>query len=83
MKAFLVTYHSFTTPAQLFRKLVERFFVPPSINEALANKIRLRVIIVLKYWIESQFSDINHSVCFSFFFKTKKREKKTYRLHKK
>jgi len=59
LKAFLVTYQSFTTPQQLFRKLVERFTVPPEIDEGTKNKIRLRVIIVLKHWIGTQFSDIS------------------------
>merc|ERR1712137_708696 len=59
MKAFLATYQSFTTPLQLFTKLMERYDVPKHIDESIANKVRLRVVIVLKYWIQTQFYDIN------------------------
>ena len=59
MKAFLATYQSFTTPMELFMKLLERYDVPENIPESLANKVQLRVIIVLKYWIQTQFYDIN------------------------
>ena len=63
MKAFLATYQSFTTPLQLFTKLMERHSVPDNVDEAIANKVRLRVVIVLKYWIQTQFYDINDQVC--------------------
>lgn len=62
MKAFLATYQSFTTPVQLFTKLLERYDVPDYIDKAIANKVRLRVVIVLKYWIQTQFYDINEQV---------------------
>lgn len=44
---------------QLFLKVVERYHVPPDIDQSIANKVRLRVVIVLKYWIQTQFYDIN------------------------
>lgn len=62
MKAFLATYQSFTTPLQLFTKLMERYDVPSFIDQSTANKVRLRVAIVLKYWIQTQFYDINEQV---------------------
>merc|ERR1712137_1074453 len=62
MKAFLATYQSFTTPLQLFTKLMERYDVPKHIDESLAKKVRLRVVIVLKYWIQTQFYDINNQL---------------------
>jgi len=62
MKAFLATYQSFTTPLQLFTKLLERYNVPDHVDESLAKKVRLRVVIVLKYWIQTQFYDINNQL---------------------
>lgn len=68
MKAFLATYQSFTTPLDLFTKLIERYEVPDHVSESTANKVRLRVVIVLKYWIQTQFYDINEHVSFFFLY---------------
>lgn len=60
---FMLTFRSFTDQETLFKKLVERFNIPPpkeSTPEELAkfkveklDKIRLRIASTIKYWIES------------------------------
>eukprot|EP01090_Pellita_catalonica_P007974 TRINITY_DN1859_c0_g1_i1.p1 TRINITY_DN1859_c0_g1~~TRINITY_DN1859_c0_g1_i1.p1 ORF type:complete len:1124 (-),score=199.38 TRINITY_DN1859_c0_g1_i1:97-3090(-) len=58
-RAFLTTYQSFTTPWVLFTKLKERYTVPASVEKAVGQNIKLRVSIVLKYWVEKQFFDFD------------------------
>ena len=62
MKTFLATYRSFSTPAQLLTKLMERFNVPSSFKENISSQIKLRVGIVTKYWVENQFFDFDTQV---------------------
>ncbi|KAL6061251.1 Ras guanine nucleotide exchange factor domain-containing protein [Balamuthia mandrillaris] len=61
MKTFIVTYHSFTTPKELFEKLVQRYNVPPHLNVSEEEKklVQLRVVVVIKYWVEHQFHDFD------------------------
>jgi len=70
LQTFITTYQSFSTPTTLFEKLKERYAVPnsfielqkPSDNDARKKKIfavQLRVIIALKYWLETQFIDFD------------------------
>lgn len=66
MKAFLMTYLSFTTPQALFTKLMERFDVPEwHLQHAGPEKffpIQLRVCNTLKYWIETRYQDFSHEL---------------------
>ena len=64
---FILTYQYFTTAEQLFEELIKRFrFHPPpqaSVEVIMYyNKwrgpVRLRVINVLKKWVEVNFSDV-------------------------
>ena len=52
-KAFLATYRSFTTPELLFDKITQRYEVPASIPQYLAERIRARILVLLKNWIQS------------------------------
>eukprot|EP00005_Dracoamoeba_jomungandri_P000702 CAMPEP_0174257274 /NCGR_PEP_ID=MMETSP0439-20130205/6438_1 /TAXON_ID=0 /ORGANISM="Stereomyxa ramosa, Strain Chinc5" /LENGTH=993 /DNA_ID=CAMNT_0015340291 /DNA_START=75 /DNA_END=3056 /DNA_ORIENTATION=+ len=58
LHTFITTYQSFITPYQLYEKLLERYDAPPKYQED-ANTIRLRVSVVLKYWIGKQFADLD------------------------
>jgi hypothetical protein len=58
MQTFVTTYQSFCEPWLVLNKLIERYHVPASHKEQ-ATTIRLRVCIVLKYWIEKQFFDLD------------------------
>jgi hypothetical protein len=58
MQTFITTYQSFCEPWVLLNKLIERYHVPPSHKDAMPT-IRLRVCIVLKYWIEKQLFDLD------------------------
>jgi hypothetical protein len=72
MKAFLLTYRSFTTPDQLYSKLIERYNMPQPENlspEELENwkrnklrPVQLRVCSAMKHWIESQPQDFTHEL---------------------
>ncbi|KCV67727.1 hypothetical protein H696_05835 [Fonticula alba] len=64
VKTILLTYHSFTTPAILLSKIIERYNVPRPANMAYDDfdrnsrrLIHLRVVNVLKHWIEKYSSD--------------------------
>ena len=62
-RSIVTTYRSFTTPTLFIRKLIDRFNQPTSsINNGNGNNdeytIRLRVISVLRQWIETQFADL-------------------------
>jgi hypothetical protein len=54
-----MTYRSFTTPHVLFDKLKQRFLAPPSIADAERKRIQARVIVSLKYWLETQSNDFD------------------------
>lgn len=51
-RTFLYTYRSFTTPDTLLKKLKERMQVPEDLDEVVKQKIKQRVIIAFKNWIE-------------------------------
>eukprot|EP01102_Stenamoeba_stenopodia_P023215 TRINITY_DN9920_c0_g1_i2.p1 TRINITY_DN9920_c0_g1~~TRINITY_DN9920_c0_g1_i2.p1 ORF type:complete len:887 (+),score=262.77 TRINITY_DN9920_c0_g1_i2:248-2908(+) len=65
--AFLLTYRSFTTPADFLEKLQQRFQIspPPFIDdedlkrfqETMQRPIRLRVFNVLKHWLTNHYYD--------------------------
>ncbi|KAH3746011.1 Ras guanine nucleotide exchange factor [Pelomyxa schiedti] len=59
LNSCITTYQSFCSPWELLDKLRQRYQVPESINPQRAGKIKLRVGIVLKYWIENQFQDFD------------------------
>jgi hypothetical protein len=60
MKTFLTTFRSFTTPAILLKKLVERFRVPQNKDEDIVT-IHLRICNVLKHWVENYYEDFSAS----------------------
>ncbi len=63
MKAFLMTYLSFTNPKTLLLKLMERYHVPPSSHSpAEIKRIQLRVCNVLKNWVVQYFDDFDHEL---------------------
>jgi len=72
MKAFLMTYPSFTTPQILLRKLLERYHVPispmennaefESFRKTVVRPIQLRVCSVLKHWMETHWQDFDHEL---------------------
>ncbi|KAJ5273536.1 hypothetical protein N7478_008661 [Penicillium angulare] len=51
-RTFLTTYKYFTSTAQLIDILLARFNCPPPITEETKSLVRLRVINVLKQWLE-------------------------------
>ena len=60
LKSFITTYRSFTRPWQLWRKLMDRFNVPPNTLESpRAHAVKMRVAIVLKYWVDHRFYDFD------------------------
>ena len=59
LKTFITTYRSFTTPWQLLSKLLERYDVPSSVEEKRSFAIKLRVAVVVKYWVDNQFYDFD------------------------
>ena len=64
LKTFITTYRSFTTPWKLLSKLMERYNVPSQVNydPRRTYQIQLRVAVVLKYWVESQFYDFDEDL---------------------
>jgi RasGEF domain/RasGEF N-terminal motif len=62
-QTFITTYRSFTTPLQLFRKLLERFHVPDGLLPVERVKsIQLRVAVVAKTWVNTNFFDFDQSL---------------------
>ena len=62
VQTFVATYQSFTTPDELFNKLMERYDVPSGMDQKLRQQIRLRVAIVVKHWVEHQFADFDQNI---------------------
>jgi hypothetical protein len=62
VQTFVATYQSFTTPDDLFKKLMERYDVPSGMDAKLRQQIRLRVAIVVKHWVEHQFADFDQNI---------------------
>ena len=52
VNVFVLMFHGFTTEEKLWSKLLERFEVPNHIEEAVKMKIRARVCIFVKNWVE-------------------------------
>jgi hypothetical protein len=66
MKGFLLTHASFVPSFVLLRKLLARYQVPTPGSRLYKKEwdearvvIKLRVCHVLKYWMESKFSDFS------------------------
>jgi hypothetical protein len=51
---FVLMFHGFTTEEKLWSKLLERFDVPNHIEAAVRDKIRTRVWIFIKNWVEKE-----------------------------
>lgn len=63
LKTFITTYQSFTTPAKLFDKLLQRYNVRTDrVDASRLKAIQLRVCVVLKYWVENQFFDFDEEL---------------------
>lgn len=63
LKTFITTYQSFTTPAKLFDKLLQRYNVRTDrVDASRVKAIQLRVCVVLKYWVENQFFDFDEEL---------------------
>lgn len=72
INTFLLTYQSFTTADELFNQLVRRFTIQPPLNlsqaefemwvEKKQKLIRVRVLSVLKQWMESFWMEENNDV---------------------
>lgn len=62
MQTFITTYQSFSKPWTVFEKLKQRYAVPDTIDKKKANAIQLRVIIALKYWVETQLNDFDEDL---------------------
>ncbi|EGC38002.1 aimless RasGEF [Dictyostelium purpureum] len=59
LKTFLMTYQSFCTPEKLMSKLQQRYNVPQGTDEKSARTIQIRVVNVLKTWIDNYYSDFD------------------------
>lgn len=62
MNTFMLTYQSFTTPALLLEKLLQRYHTPPTVHDDTRIPVQLRVIHIIKIWIERSFVDIDDRV---------------------
>eukprot|EP01113_Clastostelium_recurvatum_P031889 TRINITY_DN4032_c0_g1_i8.p1 TRINITY_DN4032_c0_g1~~TRINITY_DN4032_c0_g1_i8.p1 ORF type:complete len:1665 (+),score=458.48 TRINITY_DN4032_c0_g1_i8:252-5246(+) len=63
LSTFIATYQSFTTPPELIAKLIQRYAIPTGrVDEKRVRPIRMRVCIVIKYWIENQFADFDQDI---------------------
>jgi len=86
-RAFLMTYQSFTTPERLLQKLMQRFQVPEkrhSNNEpeirGSTTTIQLRVVGILKKWLELHWGDLNEQQSENFKSFLEKQIKSTNKL---
>jgi len=59
LKTFVISSPSFSTPSVMLDKVIERYKVPDTFKEQEKIIIRLRVGVLLKYWIESQFDEFD------------------------
>jgi hypothetical protein len=62
MRTFLATYPSFTDAHVLWSKLMDRYEVPETTDADTRDKVRLRVCVVLKHWLETQFADFDEDL---------------------
>lgn len=69
MKSFLATYRSFTTPEELWGKLLERYNVPPNSDysdetykQQVILPIHLRVANVIGMWLALNYMDISEQL---------------------
>jgi len=58
-QTFITTYRSFTTPEQLFTKLLERYQIPESCPPEDRSKVQLRISVTFKLWIETHIRDFD------------------------
>jgi len=61
--AFIMTFQSFCEPDQLFEKLVERFNAPSHIDEAVVNKIHLRVCLAIRDFVQAHYHSLGFPTC--------------------
>ena len=64
LQTFVITYQSFTNPWVVVDKLLQRYECPAESGLAAADvaKVKLRVCVVFKYWIEHQFFDFDEAI---------------------
>eukprot|EP00761_Pharyngomonas_kirbyi_P002852 gb/GECH01002856.1/.p1 GENE.gb/GECH01002856.1/~~gb/GECH01002856.1/.p1 ORF type:complete len:906 (+),score=270.45 gb/GECH01002856.1/:1-2718(+) len=72
MYAFMLTYRSFTTPQDLLDMLIERYNLPPpnpsdkrdfaEFKKTKLDKVRLRVLQVMKHWMEKHKYDFDDTL---------------------
>lgn len=55
-RVLLMTYRSFTSPERLLNKLIQRYAVPAS-HAREKTPIQLRVVNVIRFWIENYYFD--------------------------
>jgi len=67
MKAFMLTFRSFTTPTELLQLLINRFNLQPptgtdkkTFETGVLKVVRLRVFNVLKHWLNNAFYDFRN-----------------------
>ena len=51
---FVMMLHAFTNPNLLWAKLMQRFNVPDGVPKDTAQKIRMRVCVFIKNWVETE-----------------------------
>lgn len=56
VKTFVTTYRSMATPGEVLKRLIERWEVPAE-RESESVPIRLRVVNLLRAWLEANFKD--------------------------
>eukprot|EP01133_Synstelium_polycarpum_P008684 gene8684-10202_t len=69
LKTFLMTYQSFCTPEKLLNKLIQRYTVPrhreDSDMASSTKAIQLKVINVLKKWLDEYYTDFDDKLILS------------------